>query len=84
MKLDKIKFKAFRYICATCKHLMALETGREFEKIIDTEYTLFSCKILGWKKKEFYLMAPVDRNLDDQKVQICEFWEDWRENQEIS
>jgi len=75
--MKKIKLKAFRNICATCRHLKAVEKGREFKKIIDTEYTLFKCAILCWKTKEFYLMTPINENLDNQKVQICEFWEEW-------
>ncbi len=73
----KIDIKAFKYICATCRHLSAVETGREFEKIMDTEYTLFTCKIRGWKKKEYYLMAPVNESINDTRVHICEFWEQW-------
>ncbi len=76
-KARKIRLKAFEGICATCKHLKVLETSREFEKIIDTEYTLFSCAILGWKKKEFYLMAPVKEELGEQSSYRCPFWEEW-------
>jgi hypothetical protein len=72
-----IKIRAFRNICATCRHLAALETGREFEKIIDTEFTTFKCDVLGWKTREFYLMAPVEKDLSNTKTQICEFWEEW-------
>lgn len=64
-------------ICATCRYLKAIETGREFERIIDTEYTRFTCKILGWEKKEFYLMAPIQKNLDELDFTPCEFWEEW-------
>jgi len=53
------------------------ETGREFERIIDTEYTKFYCELLGWEVREFYLMAPVDKDLTGIKPQICEFWEEW-------
>jgi hypothetical protein len=73
MPLDK----AFRNICATCRHLNVEETGREFDKIIDTEYTKFSCRVLGWKTREFYLMAPADKDISSMKPQICEFWEPW-------
>ncbi|MFP4496844.1 MAG: hypothetical protein ACLFQV_01435 [Vulcanimicrobiota bacterium] len=71
-----IKFNAFRGICATCKHLQAVEKGREFDKIVDTEFTTFSCNILGWKKKEFYLMAGND-SINHQKKQECQYWEEW-------
>lgn len=75
--MGNIKSKAFQNICATCRHLVPLETGREFDQIADTEYTKFTCDIFGWKKKEFYLMAPVEKNLDNTRKQICEFWEEW-------
>lgn len=75
--IKKVDIKAFKYICATCRHLSAVETGREFDKILDTEYTLFTCKIRGWKKKEFYLMAPINESINDTRIHICEFWEQW-------
>lgn len=65
-------------ICATCRHLKVLDQGREFELIIDTEYTLFGCDLLKWKKKEFYLMAPVEENLEDDSDRVCPFWEEWK------
>jgi hypothetical protein len=71
-----INTDAFKNICATCRHLVVVETGREFEKIIDTDYTTFSCNILGWKKREFYLMAPVPDEIKEEKF-FCELWEDW-------
>lgn len=67
-------------ICATCKHLKVLEQGREFEYIIDTEYTLFSCAVLNQTTKEFYLMARVDEELHDADTHTCKFWEDWKED----
>lgn len=70
---------ANRNLCATCRHLKILEVGREFEKILDTEYTLFRCAVLGWETKEFYLMAPVGDPSAETPSRICEFWEDWRE-----
>lgn len=78
----KIKINAFRNICATCRHLIVIETGREFEKIIDTEYTKFSCEVLGWKTREFYLMAPIEKEIKETKPQICEFWEEWKRDDE--
>lgn len=66
-------------ICATCKNLKVLEQGREFEKILDTEFTTFKCDIFNWKAKEFYLMAPLDNPMNDKTEKNCEFWEDWRE-----
>lgn len=64
-------------ICATCKHLSIAETGREFEKIADTEYIVFKCNILGWESREDYLMEPVETDLSDFDHKICEFWEPW-------
>ena len=82
--LKKVDIRAFKYICATCRHLSAVETGREFDKIMDTEYTLFTCKVMGWKKKEFYLMAPVNKNINDTRIHLCEFWEQWTPETEDS
>lgn len=65
-------------ICATCKHLKVLEQKREFEHIVDTEYTLFQCEVFECKIKEFYLMAPVKEELKDNNDFMCEFWKDWR------
>lgn len=68
----------FPRICATCLHLTAEETGREFPGIIDTEYTIFSCNKLGWKTKEFYLMKPPEDILEDtSNYHECPFWEPW-------
>ncbi|MCE1248780.1 MAG: hypothetical protein LWY06_19235 [Firmicutes bacterium] len=68
---------AFKYICATCRHLVPVETKLEFDKILDTEYTLFKCKIVGWSKKEYYLMKPFDGNIDNQDKRKCKYWEQW-------
>ena len=73
----------FKNLCATFKHLDVLETGREFDRIVDTEFTHFNCKMLGWKKKEFYLMAPVEKELKTD-VRICEFWEEWNPEESVS
>jgi hypothetical protein len=70
--------------CATCRHLKVVEQGREFELILDTEYTLFQCGVLNWKKKEFYLMAPVPRELDDTGDTACEYWEYWKSEEKTS
>ncbi|MCL5772779.1 MAG: hypothetical protein M1536_00155 [Firmicutes bacterium] len=69
--------KMTRAVCATCKHLKVLEVGREFEQILDTEYTLFECSVFGWRTKEFYLMAPSPESIGDIDDTICEFWEEW-------
>jgi hypothetical protein len=71
-----INTDAFKNICATCRHLKVVSTGREFEKIIDTDYTEFSCSILEWKTREFYLMTPVREDLEQEKF-YCESWEEW-------
>ena len=73
----------FPKICATCKHLKPLEEGREFEKIIDTEYTIFTCEVLGWKTKEFYLMAPIgDIFASMRDYKECPYWEYWDEEKD--
>lgn len=66
--------------CATCRHLTVLEQGREFEMILDTEYTLFQCAVLKWEKKEFYLMAPVEKELRCMDDDVCDYWEYWKED----
>ena len=64
-------------ICATCRHLKVVDQGREFEFIIDTEYTLFTCDVLHWSTREFYLMAPVDHEIKDSSDFQCKYWEEW-------
>jgi len=65
--------------CATCLHLQAIQTGREFDMIVDTEYTTFHCEIFGWTVKEYYLMSPVSKDISTWKTEkICEFWEEWK------
>ncbi|MBI2251747.1 MAG: hypothetical protein HYU63_03170 [Armatimonadetes bacterium] len=64
-------------ICAACKHLLLLDKGREFEKILDTEYLHFKCKIFNWEVKENYLMLDISNPLKKYKEKICEFWEPW-------
>lgn len=71
------RLEAFEGICATCRHLKVLGTGREFEKIIDTEFTEFACKRLEWKTREFYLMTPVDKKIDPSQIKKCPYWEPW-------
>jgi hypothetical protein len=67
--------QAFR-ICATCRNLDVLEEGREFEKIADSAYVVFSCKVLGWKTREDYLMAPVPTSLPGSAETFeCPHWE---------
>ncbi|MDQ7826287.1 MAG: hypothetical protein RDV48_26025 [Candidatus Eremiobacteraeota bacterium] len=64
-------------VCATCRHLKVLDQGREFEYIIDTEYTLFECEVYRTRTKEYYLMAPVPESIDEKPV-TCEYWEEWK------
>jgi hypothetical protein len=70
--------ETFSHICATCRHLVPVETKLEFDKILDTEYTLFECNFLGWKKKEYYLMEPFNGEINDEDKQPCKFWEQWK------
>lgn len=74
---------AFKNICATCKHLVSVETKLEFEKILDTEYTLFKCNVTGLTGKEYYLMKPFDGTIDNQKEFKCKYWEQWTPNEPI-
>jgi len=64
-------------VCANCRHLAVGGTGREFEKIADTEYTVFACRVLKWSTREFYLMEPV-KDLDSALLaKECPHWEEW-------
>jgi hypothetical protein len=66
-------------ICATCIHLKVLDQGREFDLILDTEYTLFECEKLNQRTKEFYLMVPVNDCLElNEPESICSYWEPWK------
>lgn len=70
--------KKFPRVCATCKHLILEDSGREFEQIVDTEYNVFSCEVLGWKVKEYHLMEPVgDIFAAQRNHQECPYWEEW-------
>ena len=64
-------------ICATCKHFIVTDSGREFEQIIDTEFMEFHCNIFDQKTKEFFLMSNFNDNLEKEEKNMCEFWEDW-------
>ena len=75
MSLDKNKG-----VCITCRHLIVDESGREFEKIIDTEYLKFRCEVFGQTRKEYYLMAPVSEDISVPEPNLCEFWEFWQNN----
>jgi hypothetical protein len=67
-------------LCANCRHLKVLDQGREFEFIIDTEYTLFECDLVKKKVKEFYLMAPVNEQLNvEDPENACPGWELWKD-----
>lgn len=63
-------------ICALCRHLTVVDSGREFEKIADTEYLTFRCQKLGWKSTDHYLMDsdPVAR-FQQQQPFDCPHWE---------
>lgn len=70
--------KLSKAACATCRHLKALQTGREFDLIVDTEYTTFHCDMFGWTVKEYYLMSPVSTDVSTWSTEkICEFWAEW-------
>ncbi|MCD6310766.1 MAG: hypothetical protein J7M18_08610 [Candidatus Eremiobacteraeota bacterium] len=72
----------FPRVCATCRHLEIGETGREFPAIIDSEYTVFRCKILKWETKEFYLMKSVGDIMEDAAYhEECPYWEPWTEDE---
>ncbi|MFN8607651.1 MAG: hypothetical protein U0931_08975 [Vulcanimicrobiota bacterium] len=65
-------------ICALCKHLEMVESGREFPAIADTEYAVFRCKIFGWSNREDYLMdSEPAQKFAKQEAFDCERWEGW-------
>jgi hypothetical protein len=64
-------------ICALCRHLETVEEGREFPLIVDTDYLVFRCRRLGWKRREDYLMEPVPEDLEPPEVSVCPYWEPW-------
>jgi hypothetical protein len=67
-------------VCATCRHLAVGKTAREFEKIADTEYTEFTCRVLEWTTREFYLMEPA-RDIDSASCEThCPYWEEWKQS----
>lgn len=66
-------------ICALCRHLEAVEEGREFPGIVDTEYMVFRCRRLGWKQREDYLMEPVREDLEPADPVGCPYWEPWED-----
>lgn len=76
--MEKAK-KAYE-ICATCKQLEIIEKGREFPMIIDTEYYIFKCSVLGWQKKESPLMTTFNGEIIDTKKE-CPYWKSWEENE---
>jgi hypothetical protein len=66
-------------ICALCRHLEVVEQGREFPRIADTEYLVFRCRVLGWTTREDYLMAPVEKEIQEPRPFDCPHWEMWSE-----
>ena len=66
-------------ICALCRHLEKVEEGREFPGIVDTEFMVFRCSKLGWKRREDYLMEPVSEVLEPPEASHCPYWEPWDE-----
>ena len=66
-------------ICALCKNLEVVESGREFEGIADTEFMVFRCKVLGWTTREDYLMESDPRQSLSKTPEDfnCPHWEGW-------
>ena len=66
-------------MCVNCLHFRVGQTGFEFPDILDTEYTVFSCSILGWERKEFYLMKTQGEIMDEaESYPECPYWERWQ------
>ena len=65
-------------ICALCRNLEVVESGREFPTIADTEFMVFRCKVLGWTTREDYLMeSNPTAGLGSQEEFNCPHWEGW-------
>ena len=65
-------------VCALCRHLQTLGSGREFPSIADSEYMVFRCSILGWTTREDYLMdSDPARSFANQESFECERWQPW-------
>ena len=67
-------------ICALCKNLQLVDSGREFPGIADTEFAVFRCRIFGWSTRENYLMdTPSEqaRKFAAQEEFDCERFEPW-------
>jgi hypothetical protein len=65
-------------ICALCRHLQSIESGREFPGIVDSEYMVFRCAVFGWTTREDYLMdSEPARSFAKQEPFDCERWEPW-------
>lgn len=63
-------------ICALCRNLEMVDQGREFEKIADTEYMVFRCRVLGWSTRENYLMdSDPAGNIGPVEPTTCPHWE---------
>ena len=69
---------AFR-ICALCRHLKMVESGREFPAMADTEFAVFRCDVFGWSTREDYLMdSNPARSFAKQEAFDCPRWEGWQ------
>lgn len=65
-------------ICALCRHLQLVDSGREFASMPDTEYAVFRCRIFGWSTRDDYLMDSPDtiqQKFAAQEPFDCERWE---------
>lgn len=75
-----MKYSKNKKLCVTCRHFILVEEGREFENIADTQYQQYRCRCFGRKtKKEYFLMSLPQDTLAVQEETLCEFWEDWKE-----
>lgn len=71
-------------ICALCRNLQVVDSGREFEQIADTEYMVFRCRVLGWTSREDYLMDsdPAALLLEKDEPFDCPRFEPWTEQKD--
>ena len=56
-----------------------VDSGYEFENVLDSEYIVFECSISEWTVREDYLMKPVDKVTTgkDASSTTCPYWEEY-------
>ena len=66
--------------CVNCRHFHVDAEGEAVAGLHDTYYLDESCDVLGWKQREYPLMAPVKKDSEGRLIITtepfdCPFWE---------